>query len=159
VQIMVRRIAHIGIATASLDQAVEAYRRLGLEVEAVEVREPDRVRVAVLRVGNSAIELLEPLDETSPVHRFLASRGPGIHHLALEVDDLESALDGLAKQGVELVDRRSREGAGGRRIAFIHPRSQGGVLVELCDQGPADRSETSQPDSRCDLLGKPGGGP
>ncbi|GAB4112136.1 MAG: methylmalonyl-CoA epimerase [Acidobacteriota bacterium] len=147
---MVRRIAHIGIATPSLDQAVEVYRRLGLEVEAVEVREPDRVRVAVLGVGDSAIELLEPLDETSPVHRFLAGRGPGIHHVALEVDNLESALDGLAAQGVELVDRHSREGAGGRRIAFIHPRSVGGVLVELCDRGPAGHSEPSPPEPRWD---------
>ncbi len=159
---MIRRIAHIGIATPFLDRAVETYRRLGLEVEAVEVRVPDGVRVAILRVGDSAIELLEPLDETSPVHRFLAGRGPGIHHLALEVDDLESTLEQLAAEGVELVDRHGRQGAGGHRIAFIHPRSQGGVLVELCQPAPAGAAasaESPEPPQTCPAPGKRGSRP
>lgn len=131
----VKRISHIGIATPSITAAAEVYRKLGLEVESVEVREPDRVRVAVIPLGEAAIELLEPMDESSPVARFLARRGAGIHHLALQVDHLEELLAGLAACGVELVDQRPREGAGGHRIAFIHPRSSGGTLLELCEAG------------------------
>jgi methylmalonyl-CoA epimerase len=131
---MVKRILHVGIATRSIAVTSEFYRNLGLRVDCTEVRREDGVRVAVLSAGDSAIELLEPIDEASPVRRFLDRRGEGIHHIALEVDDLEGEMRKLRAKGVRLVDESPRRGAGGRMIAFVHPESAGGVLVELCDE-------------------------
>ncbi len=129
---MVKRILHVGIATESIAVTSEFYKNLGLDVDYTEVRREDGVRVAVLRTGDSAIEILEPIDEESPVRRFLDRRGEGIHHIALEVDDLEGELRKLKARGVRLVDECPREGADGRMIAFVHPQSTGGVLIELC---------------------------
>jgi methylmalonyl-CoA epimerase len=131
---MVKRILHVGIATRSIAVTSEFYRNLGLRVDCTEVRREDGVRVAVLSAGDSAIELLEPIDEASPVRRFLDRRGEGIHHIALEVDDLQGEMRKLRAKGVRLVDESPRRGAGGRMIAFVHPESAGGVLVELCDE-------------------------
>ena len=131
---MVKRILHVGIATRSIAVTSEFYRNLGLRVDCTEVRREDGVRVAVLSAGDSAIELLEPIDEASPVRRFLDRRGEGIHHIALEVDDLEGEMRKLRAKGVRLVDESPRRGAGGRMIAFVHPESAGGVLVELCEE-------------------------
>lgn len=131
---MVKRILHVGIATRSIAVTSEFYRNLGLRVDCTEVGREDGVRVAVLSAGDSAIELLEPIDEASPVRRFLDRRGEGIHHIALEVDDLEGEMRKLRAKGVRLVDESPRRGAGGRMIAFVHPESAGGVLVELCEE-------------------------
>lgn len=129
-------IEHIGIAVASLDEALEAYRDcLGLEVSGRETVEEQGVRVAMLPLGESRIELLEPTRPTSPVARFLSKRGPGIHHLALRVVDLDESLRRLKAAGVRLIDETPRPGAGNSRIAFIHPSSMNGVLLELVEHG------------------------
>lgn len=136
---MVRRIAHVGIATESVEKAAEFYRCLGLEVSAIEVREDHKVKVAFLRIGESEIELLEPTEEDSTIARFIRKRGEGIHHIALEVDDIEGQLENLESHNVQLVGSGSQMGAQGRKVAFVHPSSTGGVLVELCQARKKDR--------------------
>ena len=129
-----RRIAHLGVATRSLDAALQFFRdSLGLELEAMETVEDQKVRTALLRVGESRIELLEPTGPGSPISRFLETRGGGVHHVTLEVDDLDAALRRLKAMQVKLIDETPRRGAGGRRIAFVHPQSTGGLLIELCE--------------------------
>lgn len=122
----------MGIATQSIAVMTEFYKLLGLEVEAVESKKADKIRVALMRVGESAIELMEATDSESPVARFLEKRGEGLHHISLEVDDLETVLNRLKERNIQLIDESPRPGADGRMIAFVHPRSTGGVLVELC---------------------------
>ncbi|MEJ2146119.1 MAG: methylmalonyl-CoA epimerase [Acidobacteriota bacterium] len=133
---MVKRILHVGIATHSIAVVSEFYRLLGLRSERTEVLKDDRVKVAMMSVGDASIELIEPTDDKSPVASFLEKRGEGIHHISLEVDDLDATLERLKKMNVQLIDKDPRGGAGGRRIAFIHPHSTGGVLVELCEALP-----------------------
>jgi methylmalonyl-CoA/ethylmalonyl-CoA epimerase len=126
------KIEHIGIATRGLDEALEFWRgALGLELEATEVVAEQRVRVAMLPIGESHVELLEPTDADSPVAKFLEKRGPGIHHIAVRVDDILATLESLKKQGMRLIDEKPRIGAGGCLVAFVHPSSAQGVLLEL----------------------------
>ena len=126
------KIDHIGIATHEIDATVDFYRdALGLPVEEIEEVPSQKVRVAMLPAGQSRIELLEPTSEDSPISKFLAKRGPGIHHIALRVDDIEAALDDLRAKGARLIDEHARPGAGGCLVAFVHPSSTGGVLLEL----------------------------
>jgi methylmalonyl-CoA/ethylmalonyl-CoA epimerase len=129
--VTVRRIDHTAIAVRDLDEAIGRYERL-YGIPALErARVVDqRVEVAFLSLGDTSIELVAPLDDTSGVARFLAKRGEGLHHIGLSVDNLEDELDRLARDGVELIDREPRAGVHGR-IAFCHPRGTGGVLVEL----------------------------
>jgi len=123
---------HIGIAVADLSQALAFYRdALGLEVEPPEEVPSQRVRAHFVPVGAAAIELLEPTAADSPIAKFIEKRGPGVHHVALRVDDIRAALDRLKARGVRLVDEEPREGAEGALIAFVHPASTHGVLVEL----------------------------
>jgi len=123
---------HIGIAVADLGQALAFYRdALGLEIDAPEEVASQRVRAHFVRVGGAAIELLEPTAPDSPIARFLEKRGPGVHHVTLRVEDLRAALARLKARDVRLIDEVPREGAGGALIAFIHPASTHGVLVEL----------------------------
>ena len=131
---MVRRIAHIGVATRSIASAAEIYEALGVTVGPAEEVEDQQVRVALIEVGESAIELLEATDPASPIARFIEKRGEGIHHLAFEVDDIEKHLELLRSRGVELIDTVPRKGADGAVVAFIHPRGAGGVLIELCQR-------------------------
>jgi methylmalonyl-CoA/ethylmalonyl-CoA epimerase len=128
-------IHHIGIAVESIDAAAPLYELLsGERCSPVEEIGPQGVRVAF--VGQ--VELLEPTGPETTVARFLAKRGPGLHHIAYHVQDLAGELARLASQGVELIDREPRAGAGGHLVAFLHPRSTGGILVELVeDHGPA----------------------
>jgi methylmalonyl-CoA epimerase len=133
------RIHHVAVVVRDLDQALALYRdRLGLALELVLPIETDGVTIAFLGVGESKIELVMPTDPSTGVARFLDSRGEGFHHLCLEVADLAAELDRLAGEGVELIDRSPRRGAEGP-VAFIHPRSCHGVLVELIEApgGPA----------------------
>jgi methylmalonyl-CoA/ethylmalonyl-CoA epimerase len=126
------KIEHIGIATRGLEEALGFWREaLGLELEATEVLEEQRVRVAMLPIGESHVELLEPTDEDSPIAKFLLKRGPGIHHIAVRVEDIHAALESLKKQGIRLIDEEPRKGAGGCLVAFVHPSSAHGVLLEL----------------------------
>ncbi len=128
------RIHHIGIAVESLAASVPVFETLlGCRAASEEVVEDQKVRVAVFQLAGSRIELLEPTRTDSPIARFIAKRGPGIHHLTLTVPDLGAALAHLAERGIELVDREPRVGAGGERIAFLHPKSTAGVLIELVE--------------------------
>lgn len=128
------KIDHIGIATASIDEAGAFWREaLGLEIcESEEVAEQG-VRVSMLQTGESRIELLEPTSNDSPIARFLSKRGPGIHHIALRVDNIRAAMSRLSASGARLIDETPRIGAGGCLVAFIHPSATGGVLVELVE--------------------------
>ena len=123
---------HIGIAVANVADALAFYRdALGLEVEPPEEVPSQRVRAHFIPTGESAVELLEPTAEDSPIARFIAKRGPGLHHITLRVDDLVAALAELKARGVRLIDEAPRPGAHGSMVAFIHPASAHGVLVEL----------------------------
>lgn len=125
-------IEHIGIATHKIDEAIEFWRdALGLEVVETEEVAEQKVRVAMLPVGESRVELLEPTGEDSPVAKFLEKRGPGIHHIAVRVDDIRRTLARLKEQGARLIDETPRVGAGNCLIAFVHPSSTNGVLLEL----------------------------
>ncbi len=130
------RIAHVAIATRSIAVTAEFYKQLGLDLGCMEVVEDQKVKIAVLNCGDSAIELLEPLSDDSPISRFLEIRGEGLHHISLEVEDLQEQLDILKERNVRLIDDQPRVGAEGRLIAFIHPDSTGGVLVELSQTPP-----------------------
>jgi methylmalonyl-CoA epimerase len=133
------RVHHVAIVVRSIDEALRFHRDvLGLELETVMDIPSDRVRIAFLGVGESKVELVEPTDETTGVARFLASRGEGFHHVCYEVEDLAETLRRLERDGVELIDAVPRRGAEGP-VAFIHPRSGHGVLVELIEApgGPA----------------------
>ncbi|MDQ3746085.1 MAG: methylmalonyl-CoA epimerase [Acidobacteriota bacterium] len=128
------KIEHIGIATPRLDEALRFWRdALGLEVEHTEVVEEQGVRVAMLPVGEPRIELLEPTGADSPVAKFISKRGPGIHHVAVRVADIRAALARLKDEGARLIDEEPRRGAGGCLVAFVHPSSSGGVLLELVE--------------------------
>ncbi|MDQ2970838.1 MAG: methylmalonyl-CoA epimerase [Acidobacteriota bacterium] len=129
------KIDHIGVAVVSLDDALGVYRALGLEEAHREEVPSQKVRTAFLPVGESRIELLEPTSEDSPVAKFLAKRGPGVHHVCFSVDDLEAALAGLASQGFRLLHRAPVPGADGKRVAFLHPDAGHGLLIELSETG------------------------
>ena len=133
------RLHHVAVVVRDLDAALAFYRdRLGLPLELVLPIESDGVRIAFLPVGESKVELVEPTDASTGVARFLESKGEGFHHVCFEVDDLAAELERLALEGIELIDRAPRRGAEGP-VAFIHPRSGHGVLVELIEApgGPA----------------------
>jgi methylmalonyl-CoA/ethylmalonyl-CoA epimerase len=133
---MPKKISHIGIAVASIEEASPFYRDvLGMEFEGTEVVAEQKVKVAFFAVGESRIELLEPTADDSPVAKFLEKNGPGVHHVAYEVADLEQRLTALKAEGVRLVDESPRTGAHSTRIAFLHPKASGGVLTELCEPG------------------------
>ena len=126
----VLKIDHLGIAVPSLDAAVRAYEALGFAVESTHEVPTEKVRAAFLPVGESRLELLEPTDPSSVIARFLEKRS-GLHHVCVLVDDIEAALAELKSRGVPLIDEVPRPGAGGCRVAFLHPRAAGGVLLEL----------------------------
>ncbi len=124
------RIDHLGIAVKSLSEATRAWEALGFRVEGVHEVPSEKVRTAFLPIGDSQLELLEPTDPSSVIARFLEKRS-GLHHVCFLVDDIEAALAQLKARGVPLLDETPRTGAGGCRVAFVHPKGAGGVLVEL----------------------------
>jgi len=131
------KISHLGIATKGIDEALRFWEEsLGLENVHTEVVEDQKVRVAMLPLGESRIELLEPTSEDSPISKFLEKRGGGIHHVAVEVDDIEAALAKLKANGARLIDEAPRVGAEGCLVAFVHPAASGGVLLELVQEMP-----------------------
>ena len=131
-----KRIHHLGVAVDDLDEAVDTYQRLfGAEVEGRDTLESQGVEAVAVRVGESRVELLEALADDTPVGRFIARRGPGMHHIAYAVDDLPSGLADLAGQGVHLIDDVPRRGLFGMQVAFVHPESVHGVLAELVTVG------------------------
>ena len=127
------RIAHIGIAVKDAEAALKLYREvLGLEPSSIETVESQKVKTVHLPIGDSSIELLESTSPDGVVAKFIEKRGEGIHHIAIEVDDIEAALTQMKAAGFQLIDETPRMGAGNMLIAFVHPRSTNGVLMELC---------------------------
>jgi methylmalonyl-CoA/ethylmalonyl-CoA epimerase len=129
----ITRIDHIGIAVENLEEASQFYRdALGLELTGIEEVPSQKVRVAMFRVGESKIELLEPVSSDSPIAVFLEKNGSGIHHIAYSVENVSGAVVELIEKEIKMIDSEPRPGAGGSQIAFVHPRASGRVLTELC---------------------------
>lgn len=132
---MVKGISHIGVAVESLDEQIPYYRDvLGLEYAGTEVVEDQKVKVAFFNVGDTRIELLEPTSDESPIAKFIAKKGQGIHHMAYKVINCDEALTACEVEGFRLIDKSSRGGAGGHKIGFLHPKSTFGVLTELTEE-------------------------
>jgi len=126
-------IDHLGIAVKSLATAKQIYEKLGLSISPEEVVEAEQVRLVMVPVGESRLELLEPTSEASAIAKFIAKRGEGLHHVSLRVPDLSAAVEHLKKDGIRLVSEEIKIGAGGHRYVFVHPSSAGGVLLELVE--------------------------
>ena len=133
----IKKIDHIGIAVKDISAALKFYAEaLGLENIGYEVVEDQGVRVAFLPVGESRFELLEPLNDESPVAKFIAKRGEGIHHICLDVENVTETLEDMKGRGLQLIDQQPRPGAHHKNIAFVHPKASGGVLIELSQDAP-----------------------
>ncbi|HEX5433791.1 MAG TPA: methylmalonyl-CoA epimerase [Candidatus Angelobacter sp.] len=130
-------IDHLGIAVKSLTQARKFYEQLGLEIANEELVPHEKVKVAMIPLGDSRIELLEPTSSDSTIAKFLEKRGEGLHHIALHVSDLTQAVDQLKASGARLISDEIKVGAGGHLYVFVHPSSTGGVLLELVQEAPA----------------------
>ncbi|ABW18001.1 methylmalonyl-CoA epimerase [Alkaliphilus oremlandii] len=131
----VKKVDHIGIAVKNLDEALKFYKDiLGLDCVGTEVVEEQKVKVAFLPVGDTEVELLESTAEDGPIAKFIEKKGEGIQHIAFRVDSIEAAIEEMKENGVKMIDETPRYGAGGARIAFCHPKSTGGVLVELSER-------------------------
>ena len=129
------KLDHIGIAVEKIDEALPFWEgMLGLPLHGTEEVKEQKVRTAFLPVGDSEVELLESLDAEGPIAKFIAAKGQGIQHIAFRVDDIDAALAELKEKGLRLIDETPRYGAGGARIAFLHPKATGGVLIELCER-------------------------
>jgi methylmalonyl-CoA/ethylmalonyl-CoA epimerase len=129
------KIDHIGIAVKSIADARKLYEGiLGLKYEGSETVAEQKVTTAFFPIGDTEIELLESTDPDGPIAKFIEKRGEGIQHIAFRVENIEEALEELKKQGIQLIDQKPRIGAGGARIAFLHPKATGGVLIELCER-------------------------
>jgi len=133
---MLKDIDHIAVAVHSMEEALGTFRELyGIEPERTEEIASDKITEAMLRVGDTYLQLLEPTDPESTVAKFLEKRGPGLHHIAIAVDDLEGVLAHLKSKGAELLDETPRIGGGGHRVAFVHPKTTHGILIELVERG------------------------
>jgi len=131
---MIKGLDHVAIAVNSIEDALQIFERnLGLRLESTKAVEQQKVKIAMLRAGETKIELLESTDPESSVAQFLANRGEGIHHIAFEVSDIEGHLKELKAKGIALIDEKPRSGAEARKIAFIHPKNTKGVLLELVE--------------------------
>lgn len=128
-----KQIAHIGIAVRDVEASIPLYTNLlGMTLEKMEEVESEQVKVAFIKVGETRIELLEPLSEKSAIHSFLEKKGEGIHHIALEVENIDERLKNLQENGIRLINEKAKKGADNAQIAFLHPKSTNGVLFELC---------------------------
>ena len=128
------RIDHVGVAVEDLDAAIELYRRrFDMSEQYRETVEDQGVEAVLLEIGDGHVELLRPLSEDTAVGRFISKRGPGLHHVAYQTDDIDSTLDAVREAGIDLIDQAPRVGIRGSRVAFLHPRSTGGVLTELVE--------------------------
>ena len=131
---MFKKIDHIGVAVKNIEESLHIFQDImGMECSGMEEVEEQKVKTACLPVGESKIELLESTSPESTIAKYIEKRGEGIHHIALEVDDLNTVLADLKKKGVKLIDQEPRYGVGGTKIAFLHPKSTNGVLIELCE--------------------------
>ena len=132
---MIKKIDHVGIAVKSIEKASELFSNiLGLKVAGEEVVEEQKVKVAFLPLGDSELELLESTSPDGPIARFIEKKGEGIQHIAFRVDNLEKVVEKLKEEGVRLIDEKPRYGAGGAKIAFLHPKSTNGILIELSER-------------------------
>ena len=131
---MIKKVSHIGIAVKDLDEGIALYQKLGLTLEGVEEVPSQMVKVAFFPVGDTRIELVAPTSEDSPVAKFIEKRGEGVQHIAFAVDNLEDALKETEEKGIRLIDKTPRPGAHKADIAFLHPKSTLGVLMELCKE-------------------------
>jgi len=132
---VVTKIDHIGIAVKNLDETLKFYEDvMGIKCTSKEEVEEQKVRVAFLPVGDSEVELLESTTDDGPIARFIEKKGEGIQHIAFKVDNIEEAIKDLQEKGVRLIDEKPRYGAGGARIAFLHPKSTSGVLIEISER-------------------------
>jgi len=132
---MVTKIDHIGVAVKNLEESLKFYQEtLGLELHGIEIVEEQKVKVAFLPIGDTEIELLESTDADGPIAKYIASKSEGVQHIAYRVDDIEKAIADMLSKGVRMIDEKPRYGAGGAKIAFCHPKSTNGVLVELCQR-------------------------
>lgn len=131
---MLKKIDHIGIAVQNLDEVIRTYQdSFDLEPDFQEEIENQKVKIAVYKIGDSTIEYLEPVSENSPVTKFLEKRGNGIHHIAFQVENLEEKIRELVKKGYSVIDEKQNSGAHSKKIAFLHPKSFNGILIELCE--------------------------
>jgi len=131
---MIKHISHIGIAVADLDAGIAFYEKLGLKLESIEEVPSQKVKVAFFPCGDTRIELLAPTAEDSPIAKFIEKKGEGVQHIAFAVDDLPNELQKAEGNGIQLIDKEPRPGAHGAEIAFLHPKSTLGVLIELCKE-------------------------
>ena len=131
---MLKKINHIAIAVNNIDEAAKFYQNvLGLNLTAVEVVTAQKTKVGFFKIGESNIELVQPAEPDSPLAKFLETKGPGIHHICFEVDDVETEVKAFLEKGAALIDQKPRPGAHNTKVAFVHPKSSGGVLIELCE--------------------------
>lgn len=131
---MFKKIDHLGIAIKDIESATKVYEAFGIMSKETEVVEDQKVKVSFALVGDVRLEFLEATSEDSPIAKFIAKRGVGVHHISFAVDDIEKALEEMKKIGVVLIDEKPKIGAGGAKIAFLHPKSTGGILIELCEK-------------------------
>ena len=137
---MIKKISHLGIAVKNLDEAIIFYQEMGFELEKVEEVPSQKVKVAFFPVGDVRIELLEATSDDSPIAKYIEKRGQGIHHLAFATDNIEKELKEITEKDIRVIDKTPRPGAHGAKIAFLHPKSVNGVLVELCSE-PSDKKQ------------------
>lgn len=132
---MIKKVDHIGIAVKDLDETLKFYENvLGIKAQGNEVIGEQKVRVAFLPIGDTEIELLESTEENGPISKFIEKKGEGIQHIAYKVDDIDKAIEEMKSKDIRMIDEKSRYGAGGAKIAFLHPKSTFGVLIELCER-------------------------
>jgi methylmalonyl-CoA/ethylmalonyl-CoA epimerase len=131
---MLKKINHIAIAVNNIEEAAKFYQDvLGLNLSGVEVVTAQKTRVGFFKIGESNIELVQPAEPDSPLVKFLETKGQGIHHICFEVDDVEAEVKAYLEKGATLIDQKPRPGAHNTKVAFVHPKSSGGVLIELCE--------------------------
>jgi len=129
----INSIEHIGIAVENLEDSIKYYEKvLGLKCYAIEEVKDQRVKTAFFKVGETKIELLQSTDPEGPISKFIEKKGPGVHHIAFAVDDVQQALNDAEENGIKLIDKQARKGAENLQIGFLHPKSTGGVLTEFC---------------------------
>jgi methylmalonyl-CoA/ethylmalonyl-CoA epimerase len=136
---MIKKINHIAIAVSNLEEAAKFYQTvMGLTLSGIEVVAAQKTKVGFFKIGESNIELVQPAEPDSPLVKFLETKGQGIHHICLEVDDVEAEVRSYLEKGATMVDQKPRPGAHNTRVAFVHPKSSGGVLIELCEYPKKD---------------------
>ena len=131
---MIKKINHIAVAVNNLEEAARFYQTVaGLTLSGIEMVPAQKTKVGFFKIGDSNIELVQPAEPDSPLVKFLETKGQGIHHICLEVDDIEAEVKSFVEKGATMVDQKPRPGAHNTRVAFVHPKSSGGVLIELCE--------------------------